>query len=325
MKKWIDKCNALAVFSDPAGAKAVLSFLTLHNELPKSIKVISDREFSFYEDFNIEVFQFSNKTVEDWLEDIDVLITGTSMPVNIETMLIESANKKGIFSVSFVDHWTNMHSRFNVNGALILPKIISVIDEHAYNIAIEEGLPEERLKITGNPYYKYLKAWTPKIPKEELLLSLGIDEPFILYAPEPFSRFSLKRKYGFDETDGLILINQAKNLLTDLKFSIVIKGHPNQEHEILEGLINSDAVNNTIYLRDGDISLLSYYACAVIGFFSNALIEASLVGCTIIRPLQLLRNDINDPLASKLNHQFLDVHSVVDLADVMRIQIKQNC
>ena len=51
------KGKGLFVFSDPAGAKAVLAlvYLLKRDNIITDFKVISDRKYSFFEDFEIEV------------------------------------------------------------------------------------------------------------------------------------------------------------------------------------------------------------------------------------------------------------------------------
>lgn len=319
MKQWIENRKILAALSDPAGAKAILAFLSLYGACASKVTVISDREYSFFKGFDNEVLRAGAKSAAEWLVDTEVLIAGTSYPARLEFDLIDLATRAGITSISFVDHWTNIAARFERNGRSVLPDVIGVVDERARSLAQGEGLPAGKLRVIGNPYHEHLEGWRPKITRDELLASLGLSphKPYILYAPEPFSRFGLKAKYGFDEIDGLNLIREARKALPDGAFYVVVKGHPNQDHQLFEMDIAKLPDRDIIYLTDGDLNTLSFHAAACVGFFSNALVEASLLGCPIVRPLILRRLGTSDPL--RVPHEkYFDATSMKEFVDILR-------
>lgn len=320
MRQWIENRRVLAGFSDPAGAKAILALLYLYSNSAQSVIIISDRQHSFYREFGFRVFMVDKHLTSHWLQGIDIVITGTSYPGRLELNLIDEATKVGIPTVSFIDHWINMALRFEREGQMILPDVIGVIDERAQAIAEDEGLPTEKLQITGNPHHEYLRQWQPPVSRTELLLPLGIEpqKPFLLYAPEPFSSFALKSYYGFDEIDGLELIFSVKQLLQKMSFTTVIKGHPNQDHTFFQRKLEEQGDSTTIYLSKGNFISLCYYCTAVIGFFSNALIEAEILSKPVIRPLSLLQNRELDSLKPNSENSFLDAYSERELTDYIR-------
>lgn len=323
MKHWVENRKVLAAFSDPAGAKAVLAYLSIYGIYANKVIVISDREYGFYKDFGYEVFQAEKRSAPEWVADAEVLIAGTSYPANLEFELVHEAIKARIPSISLLDHWTNLRLRYERNGRRVLPDVIGLVNKQAREQAVNEGLPSEKLEVIGNPYHEYLKNWRPQVSRKELLVSIALNplKPYILYAPEPFSQFNLKAKYGFDEIDGLNLIMQAMNGLTDGVLAVVIKGHPNQNHQLFEAELVKLNSANIVYISEGDFNLLSYYAIGVIGFFSNALVEASLLGKPIIRPLILLKSDASDSLKSVKDEKWVDIFSVGALINVLRLLI----
>lgn len=323
MKHWIANRKVLAAFSDPAGAKAVLAYLNTYGLCTNNATVISDRVYDFYKDFGYEVRPAKERLASEWVADAEVLIAGTSYPANLEFDLVEAAINARIPSISFVDHWTNLCLRYERNGRRVLPDVIGLVNEQARELAVSEGLPSEKLEVIGNPYHEYLKNWRPQGSREKLLVSMGINplKPYILYAPEPFSQYDLKEKYGFDEVDGLNLILKAMNALTDAVLAIVIKGHPNQNHQLFEAELVKLNSASIVYIREGDFNLLSYYAIGVIGFFSNALVEASLLGKPIIRPMILLKSDASDSLKSVKDEKWVDIFSEGALINVLRLLI----
>lgn len=291
--------RGIFAFSDPAGAKACLA-------LVKSIKnietlIISDRKYSFYSEFNLEVNSCEQISIKEWFNIFkpDFVFTGTSMPNKFELKFLKEAKKKGIKTYSFVDHWTNMSERFKYFNEYIYPNELWVIDEYAKEIAINEGVKENIIAVKGNPYYDYLKGWQPNTSRRDMLNVIGLkkNENYILYAPEPISAYNLETKYGFDELYGLTYLNKILKNIKAENFKIIIKAHPNQNHKIFEDYILEH--KNNIYLKEFDLNNLIYYADCVIGFFSNSLIEANVMGKKILRLLIELREKNIDILENK--------------------------
>ena len=226
--------RGIIVFSDPAGAKACLAIAKELNE--DDIILISDRTYEFYNEFGCNVVSSVNNNVDNVFDYVnpEFLLTGTSVPEKIELNYIRKALKDNVKTYSFIDHWTNFKERFSSGGECIYPSELWLIDNESKDIALREGIPENKVRIIGNPYYAYLSNWEPKVSKKKLYDDLGLDiiDNYILYAPEPLSVFSLDKKYGFDELSGLKhIVNRVKeNNLTNI--NILIKGHPNQNDEV---------------------------------------------------------------------------------------------
>ena len=130
--------RGLFVFSDPGGAKPLLSLAkSLENSLD-FCKIVSDRSYSFFKDFNLEVSD-SNLTVEKEIQLTrpDFLFVGTSYTSSIELRFIQEANRLGIKTYAFVDHWTSFKERFILNAQTVYPNVILVVDEAAKNKAKE--------------------------------------------------------------------------------------------------------------------------------------------------------------------------------------------
>lgn len=301
--------KALLAFSDPGGAKTVLSFANLNREMFKSVLAISNRVHGFYQDFDFNVETYKDKTPEEWLKasQAEVLVTGTSFPNNVEVSLIREAARQGIVSLSFIDHWINMAIRFQSEDSLVFPDWICVIDERARQIAIEEGLPAEKLLVTGNPSYKFIARWKPKVTRDEFLKKVGLPSEaiYILYAPDPLSLFWFGSKYGFFELDGLKLIYEAMRPIQDKKIYILVKGHSNQKHEIFMDYLSQQADSRLLYITEEDINTCIYYSECVFGLFSTCLIEAQIIGRLVIRPLVYMSDGVIDPLKEMESPTFL--------------------
>lgn len=277
----------LFVFSDPGGAKPLLSFIAIHKL--KNYRVISDRVYSFYKDFGITVHPFNgdtNKEIDSY--NPDKVFTGTSYTSDIEKEFILCAKKKGIATIAFVDHWTNISKRFlSKDQTYILPDEIWVLDERACGIAVKEGIPREILITNGNPYHDWLKGWKPPISKTEFLQSIGMDDParkLLLYAPDPLTNIEGLKNWGFDEYTATkeLYDYKEKNPGIFKGWKILIKAHPNQNITLLSDLVFN---NNDFILDKGmlDTNLCIYYSDLVLGFFSSILVEANLLGKPVLR------------------------------------------
>jgi hypothetical protein len=295
------KGKGLFVFSDPGGAKPLLSLISkIKNDLI-DFRIICDRHYPFFKDFNLNV-QMMQGQVEDIFEEFkpDFVLTGTSYTSKIELRFIQQSIELGIKSLAFVDHWTLIRKRFDYDGNEIFPDKILLIDDRAKQIAIEQGIESSKILITGNPYHEWLKLWRPSITKEEFLNQAGIakgNHKLLIYAPDPLSNNDGVDKFGFDEILASQQIVQLfKDHNTQLKdWIVLVKAHPNQNREKLN-IILSESPSFILLKEDIDTNSTIYFADKIIGFFSSFLIEASIMGKGLIRFIPLSAK--NDPLAS---------------------------
>ena len=142
----------LIVFSDPGGAKPCLSLAKKWQDSDELL-VCSDRQYAFFETFEIPVRYCRGEDAHAIFQEFqpDFLYSGTSYTSRIELDFVCEAKKRGIHTASFVDHYTGFDVRFGTAEARILPDEIHVLDEKAAALAREAGLPERRIRITGNP------------------------------------------------------------------------------------------------------------------------------------------------------------------------------
>jgi hypothetical protein len=290
--------TGLFVFSDPGGAKSVLSkALELKSE-GKEVYLISDRRYSFYDDFFPLTINEVPINIDDFIYKMkpNYLFTGTSYTSDIELKFLTSAKKNNIPTLSFIDHWTNFKSRFYFKDQYVYPDRILVIDQKAREIAINEGLNEGSLFVYDNPYYKYLRMFQPRLGKIDFFSNCNIDvrsQKIITFAPDPLSNINGLSIYGFDE---LTATKAIAEIINDIEgdFLFFIKLHPNQNKENIKKVIGP---RMTILDSSVDNNTLIYYSDLIIGFFSNFLIEADLMNKRVIR--FLLTKSNNDPLDGK--------------------------
>ena len=261
--------RGLFVFSDPGGAKPVLSLVQIIESNLDFYKIISDRNFSFYRDFYVDV---SEPLLSVELEILDAkpdfLFVGTSYTSNIELRYVKEATKLGIKTYAFVDHWTSLRERFLLGNETVYPSTILVIDETAKKKAVDSGIPNDLIEVFANPYHLFIAQWKPSISKKLFFSQFNLKtdgKKIITYAPDPLSNVNGELIYGFDE------ISATKKLCESIKemdenYIFLFKPHPNQNLTQIKKVISSRMV---LLENDTDTNSLIYYSDLIIGFFSN--------------------------------------------------------
>jgi len=309
----------LIVFSDPGGAKPCLS-LAKNWQDSDELLLCSDRQYAFFETFGIPVRQCRGEDAHAIFDKFlpDFLYSGTSYTSRIELDFVSEAAKRGIPSASFVDHYTGFDVRFGTAEARILPDEIHVLDEKAAALAREAGLPESRIRITGNPYHGFLRSWQSQLTKEEVFQQLGIpvsEATTILFAPDPLSNAGGVEKFGTDEVAilGLLLETLGE---TRKPIQLLIKAHPNQSMDYLKTGLKYLPRNVEVHLvtseKDTLLNDLIKHADLVAGMFSSFLLEAELLGAKTLRILCGIT--IPDPLAGQSAGAVLTERSQVSSA-----------
>ena len=294
---FIKNSKGLFVFSDPGGAKPILSFINI-NKL-SNYKIISDRKYKFYSDFNIEVNYFNDLSIEKLLLEYkpDYVFTGTSYTSKIEVKFLKYSKKIDIKTYSYIDHYTNYESRFNFKNKIYLPDNLILIDEKAKNIALKTKLSNvSNIHVCSNFYHEFLKNWKPKTERSKLIDDIYIDEnkKIVVLAADPISNINGKKIYNYDEYDvSDDLLYSLKNIDQD-KFILIIKTHPNQNEQFKNYLIKKyNKKNMYFYTENNSIDLL-YYLDIIVGMFSSILIEANIFSKKIIRHIP--SDKIDDPI-----------------------------
>ena len=295
------KGKGIFVFSDPGGAKPVLSFINLNDSI-SGYYAVSDREYDFFEDFGVEVNKYNPGDEESIINSFqpDFVFTSTSYTSKIELRFIEAAKSRNIPCYTFIDHYTRYRDRFIDEKELILPDYITVTDNIAVEIAhAEKMLPPDRIMASGNYYHAFLKQWTPSVSRESFVAENNLTQGSLLvtYAPDPFSNVDGTEKYGFDETVVWQIINGYLTELSEkYNFTVVIKLHPNQKREHILPAVQQSKLKNIVLADDMHLNTLLYHSDIIIGMCSSILIEANVlkVGKKIIRCL--FNSKVHDPL-----------------------------
>jgi len=236
---------------DIAGGEAILPLIEYAEEKKLLIGGKSKSLFKDYIDAYIDADNDSRiyEKVEEFSPE--VIVTGTSLAMSIEKKMIEFGRKKGIPSLSIVDHWANYSQRFE--NKKYLPDRICVIDELMKKEMIIKGFDEEIIRITGNPHFDNFNINSNNGKKHVLFISQAFTE---LGGINP----------GYDE---LVVIKDLIDIFHGYK--LVVRPHPRGNVKKFN-FVRGDAIIDT----KSSIKDLISESEIIIGMSSNVLFQAFL-------------------------------------------------
>ena len=239
----------------------------------------------------------SYETVTPILEatEPDVLLLGSGRGPTIDKVMLRATRGTGIPSLTVLDMWSNYRARFShpVPDDMCLPTKVAVMDRLAFDEAVEVGLPESALAITGQPHLEAL-AKTYRSPaaivRAAALRSrwLGAEAArgrtrLVLFMSEAVARdFGPDSPYypGYTEIDALEGVIEAVASIeehTGLNVVVVAKLHPEESPETFHmGPIATKRGVNVVTDEAAPVCVLA--ADLVVGMTSMVLLEALIAG-----------------------------------------------
>lgn len=307
----ISKGKGIFVFSDPAGANSVLAIvdeLILLGHVPKKDFLVFTNSVKVGLDEYKNVLDVSISNESDFIDVIrsfnaSYIFSGTSLN-DFEHLWRKAAIKENVKVISFIDHWTNYIERFSFNNELIFGDEVWVVNEIAKEKAVKAGIPDELIIVSGNPYYKKVRGFYPKISKEEFFKPLGLEiyKKTILFVSD-----DIKRSFPSDENQNCVLGFDEYTVLSDIiialktididlrDFQLVLKLHPKSDVNKFKHLLTEMPQNlSTKSIKDCDSLTINYFSDYTVGMFSNMVVESWLMKKKILR-VQI--NEKNDPLS----------------------------
>jgi len=126
--------------------------------------------------------------------EIGVVVFASSVHDRTALRLACAAKKKGIPVIHVLDNWTNYRQRLEEDGIVVLqPDVYAVMDVLARDEAVQDGIPAELIRITGQPALAALQAlsennspgcsrtgWLGKSGGEDKARLVFVSEPVIL-------------------------------------------------------------------------------------------------------------------------------------------------
>ncbi len=224
----------------------------------------------------------------------ELLILGTAWEKNLEKAFLQLAPERGIRTLTVVDNWSHFRERFvTLDGkGVVFPDRIAVIDEPAREEALREGVPPERVIVTGQPYLESIRerAKGPAISAQAAKLRTGWLPPssrettrLVLFVSEPFSAYSgpsTPHYRGYLETEALEALLDAALFVERRRgfpVQVVVKLHP-REFDSSSSMAMLAALRGLPAEKEGNGLACLAAADVVVGMASMLLLESALLG-----------------------------------------------
>jgi hypothetical protein len=346
------KGRKVLIFSrDPGGTNAVMQLVAPLRALGNEVAVFGkDAALSIYPRFNMDCndirASIPSETltgVGEFLSNIspDLIVTGTSSEDFTERYLWKAAEKTGIPSFAVLDQWTNYRLRFlpkeedsGRDGLtpedLILPSFVFVMDEFAKKEMCEMGMDGDRLVVTGQPFFDYIRKTahnfsTQEIEMTRIKLAGNPSRLVLLFASQPIA--SIHRQNGIEEdhwgyTEETVfksvfacLAKLTRELAIEI--TLVIRLHPKDEPNAYRDVLSDCPKSIKVVLdREIDSSLLIMASDLIIGMFSMVLLEAGILKRRFISVQIGLKRE--SPLIFDRMGTMRSIVTEKELADVLR-------
>ncbi len=233
--------------NDPGGAHAVIPVVeALMARGDEVVGIVTGPAYALAQEKNLSL-----ASEVPWHPDL--LLAGTSMGDSPDKKLL--CELTDVPSVYVMDFWSNYRARF----ASTLPTRLCVIDRQSKEEAAVEGIPADRVVVTGNPYFERFAEDVTR-DHEDVKLILFISQPV---------RADIGNKYGFDEYHVL------GNIIAALPkgYRLGIRLHPRDDVHKYERLVDGN-----VFIMGGSLEEALSRAGLIVGMFSPVLMQAATAG-----------------------------------------------
>lgn len=297
---------------DPGGANVIMAMEEKLNETYQVLLWGKDVAFQKFQTAGLPVQDIGKKIKEINLETVitfvkqlnpDIMLTGTSADDMTEKYMWKAGEKLGIPSFAILDQWTNYGLRFSKYGVNeiakyeqerqheYLPDRILVMDEFAKEKMQEDGVSQDRILVTGQPYLEWFRQKVNEIDKKSIqeyhFSHTQGKGKLIVFASEPITKtYGENSEYwGYTE---VTIFEHFHDILKDItekgrfNVSVVVRPHPKEDIEIWK-----ERLKNTQYItyfldNQTEYKLAIASADLIVGMTSMFLLESALCGKEIV-------------------------------------------
>ena len=219
-----------------------------------------------------------------------VLATGTIRYVSPEVDVLKSARRLGIPTGIFVTSWDNLTNKGSLKFS---PDRVFVWNDVQAHDAVElHDIPAERIRTTGAHVFDEWFERRPSRTREELLAEIGLDpgEPYLVYL---CSSRNVARPSEVEFVRSWVEAIRASGDERLRRIGIIVRPHPNADVQ-WQG-VQLPGPNVVIWPRTGahpvaeqaraDFFDTLAHSAAVVGINTTAMIEAAILGKTVLTVL----------------------------------------
>ena len=306
------KGRRILVFSrDPGGTNAIMPLIEPLRAFGNEVSVYGkDAALSIYRKQNIECSDICatipSGTQEETDEFVrktrpDLIVTGTSSEDFTERHLWRAAERAEITSFAVLDQWTNYRMRLISEGGdptkqcatseLIVPSFFFIMDEFARKEMCALGIDHEKLVVSGQPFFDYIRKTGDRFRKGEIQqlrreLTGTQGGLVFVFASQPTASVNRQNGiaedyWGYTEKTVLKSVVRCLSKLTEemaVKVTLVLRLHPKDESNVYQDALAASSNSIKVVIdRETDSSLLLKAADLIIGMFSMLLLEAAIL------------------------------------------------
>jgi hypothetical protein len=219
-----------------------------------------------------------------------VVVTGTFRHVSSEVELLKSARALGIPAGIFVTSWDNLTNKGSLK---FVPERVFVWNEVQARDAVElHRIPRERVRLTGAHVFDEWFERQPTRTREELLAEIGLDpaERYLVYL---CSSRNVARPSEVEFVQSWLQAIRSSEDVRLRRIGIVVRPHPNADQQ-WQG-VELPGPNAVVWPRTGahpvaqqaraDFFDTLAHSAAVVGINTTAMIEAAILGKTVLTVL----------------------------------------
>jgi hypothetical protein len=234
-----------------------------------------------------------DERAEKALASARAFLFGSSATDGRPLALARKAALLGRPTIHVLDNWSSYRRRLTTDGAeAFIPDLYMVMDEEAHQGAAAEGVPEDRLRITGHPGLNALAGLVhggrPRPSAETLAgLELPADKTIVAFASEPLRRvlgtdLNSPGHYGFTEDRVLASLAAALRPAADGLYLAILPHPKDNDQELLEmwARIGPGIDGRVLRLPEGYSILSLIHGLA--GMASILLYDAWLCGLPVL-------------------------------------------
>ena len=264
---WMEKI--VGIVAHDAGGANILASYCRHNQGNYRYMLQGPAKSIFFEALSIE----SEQNLPKFLAECDSFICGTSGSADLERKVIRNAKILQKHTKVILDHWVNYRERFEIEGNLVLPDQLIVVDNFAFTIA-KEIFPKIPIQRINNLYLEDFLSQYGKIKKNKA--SKRRSE--ILYLSEGFNEYAVKDTYGLEKDLSYFeKFLEIKEKYFDNSLEVRVRLHPSED---LSKFDMYKSIYGDILRADPnvDLTLDLINANVVVGVRSMALVLAVVCG-----------------------------------------------
>ncbi len=223
-------------------------------------------------DFSKSAIQID--TLIDYLRKYNVkLVVVYDDEVQRQRTLVDTANENEIKTL-LIQH--GLDADPNIPDKL-RARFLALWASYDRETSIKEGVPPERIFVTGNPYFDDLKD---KIVPKKSERKHRQENCKILVITYPENRKSAFREKCFPENYITTVLDAIRNL--NFKTEVKVKLHPAEFLKYYNEVIGDISNENIVILKGGDLPEMLWWSDIVILPDSTVVFESNIMGCHII-------------------------------------------